>query len=158
MPSKPDPVADYRHDATRKNNPPAALASQGHIREVPKQRYYYDPHLPPVLRFDDTGQSDRLPELLEEATRRKLTAEEASTLSDALGNRQRPGWSGPASAKKAGSRSTPSRSTYTSASPRRPPSESPRGRTSSADSGPTPSRTTTRPFSSTSTTWNGQTD
>ena len=88
MSSKPDPVADYRHDATRKNNPPAALASQGHVQEIQEQRYHYDPHLPPVLRFDDTGQSDRLPELLEEATRRKLTAEEASTLSDALGNRQ----------------------------------------------------------------------
>ena len=88
MPSKPDPVADYRHDATRKNNPPAALASQGHVREVPKQRYNYDPHLPPVLRFDDTGESDRLPELLEEATRRKLTAEEASSLAEALRNRQ----------------------------------------------------------------------
>ena len=88
MSSKPDPVADYRHDATRKNNPPAALASQGHIREVPKQRYYYDPHLSPVLRFDDTGESDRLPELLEEATRRKLTAEEANTLADALRNHQ----------------------------------------------------------------------
>ena len=88
MSSKPDPVADYRHDATRKNNPPAALASQGHIREVPKQRYYYDPHLPPVLRFDDTGQSDRLPELLEEATRRKLKPEEASALADALRNHQ----------------------------------------------------------------------
>ena len=88
MSSKPDPVADYRHDATRKNNPPAALASQGHIREVPKQRYYYDPHLSPVLRFDDTGESDRLPELLEEATRRKLTAEEANALADTLRNRQ----------------------------------------------------------------------
>ena len=88
MPSKPDPVADYRHDATRKNNPPAALASQGHVQEIQEQRYHYDPHLPPVLRFDDTGESDRLPELLEEATRRKLTAEEANALADALSNRQ----------------------------------------------------------------------
>ena len=88
MPSKPDPVADYRHDATRKNNPPAALASQGHVREVPKQRYNYDPHLPPVLRFDDTGESDRLPDLVEEATRRKLKPEEASALAEALRNRQ----------------------------------------------------------------------
>ena len=53
-----NPVADYRHDETRKNNPPAALASQGRIAEVPKQRYYYDPHLPPTLRFDDSGESD----------------------------------------------------------------------------------------------------
>ena len=64
------------------------MASQGQIREVPKQRYHYDPHLPPVLRFDDTGESDRLSDLLEEATRRKLTAEEASALADALRNRQ----------------------------------------------------------------------
>ena len=88
MPTRSDPIADYRYDATRKNNPPAALASQGRVREIPKQRYYYDPHLPPVLRFDETGESDRLPELLEEATRRKLTAEEADILAEALRNRQ----------------------------------------------------------------------
>ncbi len=88
MPARSDQIADYRYDATRKNNPPAALASQGRVREIPKQRYYYDPHLPPVLRFDDTGESDRLPELLEEAKRRKLTAEEANILADALRNRQ----------------------------------------------------------------------
>ena len=83
-----NPVADYRHDETRKNNPPAALASQGRIAEVPKQRYYYDPHLPPTLRFDDSGESDRLPELLADATRRKLTKEEARTIADALRNRE----------------------------------------------------------------------
>ena len=83
-----NPVADYRHDETRKNNPPAALASQGRIAEVPKQRYYYDPHLPPTLRFDDSGESDRLPELLADATRRRLTKEEALTIADALRNRE----------------------------------------------------------------------
>ena len=88
MTTKPDQIADYRYDATRKNNPPAALASQGRVREIPRQRYYYDPHLPPVLRFDETGKSDRLPELLEQATRRKLTPEEADILADALRNHQ----------------------------------------------------------------------
>ena len=88
MAAKTEPIADYRYDATRKNNPPAALASQGRVREIPKQRYHYDPHLPPVLRFDETGESDRLPELLAEATRRKLTAEEADTLADALRHHQ----------------------------------------------------------------------
>ena len=83
-----NPVADYRHDETRKNNPPAALASQGRIAEVPKQRYYYNPHLPPTLRFDDSGESDRLPELLADATRRRLTKEEARTIADALRNRE----------------------------------------------------------------------
>ena len=46
-------VKDYRHeDATRKNNPPAGIASHAKIREKPKQVYAYNPHLPPVLRFD----------------------------------------------------------------------------------------------------------
>ena len=42
-------VEDYRHDATRKNNPPAGLAA---IYEKPKKetkKYAYDPHLDPQL-------------------------------------------------------------------------------------------------------------
>ena len=78
------PVVDYRHDATRPNNPPAALASQGSIREVRKQQYHYDPHLPPPLRFDDTGQADRVRELLASARHRKLTDEEADFLDEAV--------------------------------------------------------------------------
>jgi adenine-specific DNA-methyltransferase len=58
------------------------------VQEVPKARYFYDPHLPPVLRFDDTGASDRLPELLETAKRRPLTEAEAQLLAEALKNRQ----------------------------------------------------------------------
>ena len=78
------PVVDYRHDATRPNNPPAALASQGSIREARKQPYHYDPHLPPTLRFDDTGQADRVGELLATARHRKLTGEEANFLDEAV--------------------------------------------------------------------------
>ena len=88
MPADQETITDYRHEATRKNIPPAALAAQGRVREAPRQRYYYDPHLPPALRFDGTGESDRLPELLENATRRKLTGEEARTLADALRNHE----------------------------------------------------------------------
>lgn len=55
-----DPVQTYRHDATRKNIPPAGLAGQGKVAEAPTTRYFYDPHLPPVLRFDETGQTDKL--------------------------------------------------------------------------------------------------
>ena len=88
MPANQETITDYRHDATRKNIPPAALAAQGRVREAPRKRYYYDPHLPPALRFDGMGESDRLPELLENATRRKLTGEEARTLADALRNRE----------------------------------------------------------------------
>ena len=80
--------ADYRHDATRKNNPSAAFASQGRVNEMPRKRYAYDPHLPPTLRFDDSGESDRVRELVDEATRRRLTESEAQTLADALANRQ----------------------------------------------------------------------
>ena len=78
-------VQDYRHDtATRKNNPPAGIAAQGKIQETPKQEYAYNPHLPPNLRSDPNGDADKLPELLQIAQQRKLTAAEAKTLADAL--------------------------------------------------------------------------
>ncbi|MCX7916108.1 MAG: hypothetical protein N3A53_07375, partial [Verrucomicrobiae bacterium] len=68
--------------------PPAGLAAQGEIKEAPKLQFSYDPHLPPVLRFDPTGQADQLPELLQEATKRPLTREEAKLLADALRNHE----------------------------------------------------------------------
>ena len=78
-------VQDYRHDtATRKNNPPAGIAAQGKIRETPKQEYAYNPHLPPNLRSDPNGDADKLPELLQIAQQRVLSADEAKTLADAL--------------------------------------------------------------------------
>ena len=82
------PVADYRYTERRKNNPSAGLAAQGRVREVPKLAYAYDPHLPPALRFDPTGSSDELPELLAEATQRKLTVDEARRVAEALHQRQ----------------------------------------------------------------------
>ncbi|MDP9367237.1 MAG: site-specific DNA-methyltransferase [Chloroflexota bacterium] len=83
--SSTDSVADYRYDhAKRKNNPPAGLAPQGRIAERPVERYAYNPHLPPVLRFDPTGAADHLPELLETARQRKLTDDEVQTLAAAL--------------------------------------------------------------------------
>ena len=60
-----DNIVDYRYSDTRKNNPPAGLAAKGRIAAVPKQKYYYDPHLPPALRFDATRKADKLPELLQ---------------------------------------------------------------------------------------------
>ncbi len=78
-------VQDYRHDtAKRKNNPSAGIAAQGKIHEKPKQKYAYNPHLPPNLRFDPKGDADKLPELLQEAQQRPLTAEETKTIADAL--------------------------------------------------------------------------
>ena len=84
-------VKDYRHDdATRKNNPPAGIASHAKIRETPKREYAYNPHLPPVLRFDESGDSDRLPALLEKAQREPLSADEVQILAAAL--RQQEPW------------------------------------------------------------------
>ena len=78
-------VQDYRHDtATRKNNPPAGIAAQGKINETPKQEYAYNPHLPPNLRSDPNGDADKLPELLQKAQQRALSADETKTLADAL--------------------------------------------------------------------------
>lgn len=83
--AKPDyQVTDYRHDETRTNIPPAGLAGQGRVAEVPKTRYSYDPHLPPVLRFDSSGAADRLPELLEIARQRAMDDDEARVLAEAL--------------------------------------------------------------------------
>jgi len=82
------PIVDYRFDATRKNLPPAGLAAQGKLEQAPRIRYSYDPHRPPVLRFDGNGVADRLTELLAEATRRTLTDEEARTLREALAQRE----------------------------------------------------------------------
>lgn len=77
-------VADYRHEAKRKNNPPAGLAAQGSVREVTKVKYAYNPHQPPVLRFDQGGAADRIFQLLDEARTRRLTEEESHTLANAL--------------------------------------------------------------------------
>jgi adenine-specific DNA-methyltransferase len=85
-----DPVTGYRYDAQRKNIPSAGLAAQGRVAETTKERYSYDPHLPPELRFDATGGADALPELLAEATRRPLTETEARAV--LMGLRQHQPW------------------------------------------------------------------
>ncbi len=86
---KLDPVAEYRHgEAKRKNNPPAKIAAEGTVPVMGKIRYEYSPRLSPVLRFDPTGAPDALPELLEEAQRRTLTAEETKLLAEALRNQE----------------------------------------------------------------------
>ena len=58
-------VATYRYDDVRRTNvPPAALAAQGRVREVPRLQFGYDPHRPPTLRFDQTGATDQIKEIL----------------------------------------------------------------------------------------------
>ena len=79
------PINDYRHnEATRPNNPPAAMAAEGRTPPAPRTRYAYSPRLDPELRSDPSGRADVLPALLEKATREKLTAGEAAVLAEAL--------------------------------------------------------------------------
>ena len=83
------PMASYAHKGeTRKNNPTALLAGQAKVPKAERVKYAYDPHLPPVLRFDPTGSEDKLPELLAKATKGPLTVDEAKLLADALKNRE----------------------------------------------------------------------
>ena len=93
-------VADYRYDDTRKNIPPAKIAAEGRIPDVPKLHYSYSPRLDPVLRFDGSGKADQLPELLAAARQRPLSEEEAKLVAEAL-RRQEPWleWAGKREAK-----------------------------------------------------------
>ncbi len=82
-------VEDYRHyGAKRKNNPPAKIAAEGTVPVMPKIEYSYSPRRPPVLRFDTSGKIDKLPELLEKATKGPLTKDEAQILAEALRTQQ----------------------------------------------------------------------
>src|ERR1700733_10048262 len=66
-------VEDYRfRTSKRKNNPPAAIASAAPVPVIPKAKYEYNPHLPPVLRFDQTGQSDVLETRLSKAAEARV--------------------------------------------------------------------------------------
>lgn len=83
------PVTSYRHtDASRKNIPPAGLASKSTVQETAPHRLCYDPHLSPVLRFDSTGGTDELMlhirDILDLAKSWTLTPEQTQILSEAL--------------------------------------------------------------------------
>jgi adenine-specific DNA-methyltransferase len=82
-------TAAYRHTGEKRTNiPPAKIAAEGKVPKVPKVRYHYSPHLPPVLRSDPTGKADQLPDLIADAGRRLLTEAEQRTLAEALRQRQ----------------------------------------------------------------------
>jgi adenine-specific DNA-methyltransferase len=79
------PIGDIRHPAAkRKNNPPARIAAEGTVPVIAKAEYAYNPHLPPVLRFDQRGGPDALPELLEKARLGPLADDEVRLLAEAL--------------------------------------------------------------------------
>jgi adenine-specific DNA-methyltransferase len=82
-------TTDYRHKGKKRPNiPPAKIAAEGKVPKVPRVRYEYSPHLPPVLQFDPSGAADKLPELIAEAGKRPLTASEQKLLAEALRNEQ----------------------------------------------------------------------
>ena len=73
--------ADYRHGAKRTNIPSAKIAGEGEIPKFKRVKYAYSPHLDPVLRFDPTGNSEKVKELVEKVARKEhLTAEEIEVL------------------------------------------------------------------------------
>ena len=143
-----DNVSEYRHEeATRKNNPPAKIAAEGVVPLMPKIKYEYSPRLAPALRFDPTGEPDKLPELLAQAKKRPLKEEELKMLAEACGRRSL-GWSGQTSARSGISRLIRSPYISMSASAPRPSSESLPGRTLSRRCSPIHNSSTTRQFSS----------
>ncbi|MCX7038248.1 MAG: DNA methyltransferase, partial [Spirochaetes bacterium] len=82
-------VIHYQHaDDKRKNIPTAVIAGQGSVPKAEKKRYYYNPHLAPVLRFDSTGKADQISALLEKARNEPINAEEHQLLAEALRNHQ----------------------------------------------------------------------
>jgi len=87
----PVTIHEYK-DATRKNLPPAGLAVADKAIVGEKQRFAYDPHLTPVLRFDESGATDELTAeaeaLLKKAQSEVLSAEEIAVLTAALRARQ----------------------------------------------------------------------
>lgn len=79
----------YKHaDKSRPNIPAAGMAVKDADIEKAKIPYLYDPHLSPVLRFDESGETDRLTEqvegILEKAKSEPLTPEETQLLQEAL--------------------------------------------------------------------------
>jgi adenine-specific DNA-methyltransferase len=91
----------YRYpDAHRKNLPSSGMAVREGEIEREKIVYAYDPHLTPVLRFDESGQADqvtdRIDALLKKAETKTLTAAETTELREALLRSRQPWleWSG----------------------------------------------------------------
>ncbi len=82
-------VVHFQHGEDKRINIPTAVtAAQGRLPKAEKKRYYYNPHLPPVLRFDSTGKADGISALLDKARSEPITAQEHQALAEALRNHQ----------------------------------------------------------------------
>jgi len=81
-------TSDYRHKSeTRKNIPPAKIASEGQVPQVQKAKYYYSPHLSAKYRFDETGETDKLLNLRNKMVK-ALTEEEVNLLDSTIASHQ----------------------------------------------------------------------
>ena len=85
-------VENYSHKgSSRKNIPPAKIASEG---KIPKQKhavYSYSPHLTPNLRFDSTGDADRLTAIVDKAcSGQSLTKKEQDIIQAVARNAEQP--------------------------------------------------------------------
>jgi len=56
-----EPTVDFRHDATRKNNPPAGLIDYDKPPPQPRKTYSYDPHLDPQLMWSGKAEHTSFP-------------------------------------------------------------------------------------------------
>lgn len=89
------PVTNYQFPtASRKNIPPAGLATKNTVQETDPHLLAYDPHLSPVLRFDSTSGTDHLllhiQDILDKAKTGPLTPEETQILQEALMRSRQP--------------------------------------------------------------------
>ena len=85
VPGAVEAIQSVKHNARRKNIPPAGIEAQGQVQEAARIRFEYNPHLPPRLRYsDDPAAADRLPQMLQTARQRALTEDEAQELAAAL--------------------------------------------------------------------------
>ena len=91
-------VESYKHaSAKRKNLPTAKIAGEGVIPRVAKAEHSYSAHLAPELRFDISGRSDRVEEIVEKAVSgQQLSNNEAEILRGLAANVRQPWleWSG----------------------------------------------------------------
>ncbi len=93
-------VENYSHNgSSRKNIPPAKIAGEGKIPKTKEAVYSYSPHLAPEMRFDTTGDSDRLAAIVEKACAgQTLSKKEKDILQNVAKNAEQPWleWTGKA--------------------------------------------------------------
>ena len=75
-------ITEHRYTEATRKNLPAAGDALGHVEDATPITYAYDPHRPPVLRFNEAITRQR--GLLNEARHRPLTAKETAELAALL--------------------------------------------------------------------------